>query len=242
MGFILFIYSGLACSSVKTPKKKYLLSNYDGKNIQLNQQSDVDSTFYYFILPYRDSVNAAMNIKIGNALTDFTRKKPESSLGNLVAESVRERASLLLKKHVDIGLVNLGGIRSDLGRGEISIRSIFELMPFENKLIIVSVTGKKLTEILNQLAKIGGEPVSGVRFKIVNGKAQDIMVSGQPIESSKKYIIATNDYLVYGGGSIPGLWDTSERMETNLLIREIILDYIKNRQNLEARMDGRIRE
>ena len=75
----------------------------------------------------------------------------------------------------------------------------------------------------------------------MSDKAEDIVVSGQPIEKNKIYTIATNDYLVNGGGFIPELWKIQKKEETNILIREIILEYVRNRRVLEARLDGRVR-
>jgi len=207
----------------------------------MGESIGVDSAIWRIIKPFQDSLNKTMNVKVGLAKTDLTRAKPESSLGNIIAESLRERASLILKKNVDIGLLNLGGLRTDIGSGEITIGLVYELMPFENKMSILNVTGEELKQILDEIAVIGGEPISGVRFRIVNEKAEDIVVSGQPIEKDKLYSIATNDYLVNGGGFIPELWKIQNKEETNLLIREIILEYVRNRKVLEARLDGRVR-
>jgi 2',3'-cyclic-nucleotide 2'-phosphodiesterase (5'-nucleotidase family) len=245
-GFVLFsilILSSIvwSCKTVDTTKKDYELAKYELQLYNMNQSTGIDSTIWRIIKPYQDSLNKTMNIKVGLAKTDLTRSKPESSLGNIIAESLRERASLLLRTNVDIGLLNLGGLRTDIGSGEITIGLVYELMPFENKLSILYVTGTELKTILDEIAVIGGEPISGVRFRIVNNKAEDIVVSGQPIGYDKMYTIATNDYLVNGGGFIPELWKIQKKDETNLLIRDIILEYVKNRKVLEARLDGRVR-
>jgi 2',3'-cyclic-nucleotide 2'-phosphodiesterase (5'-nucleotidase family) len=231
----------VSCSSVQQSNTIHRFSRYENKGKDVSASFGVDSAIYLWIKPYRDSLQAVMNEKIGKAQDNLVRQKPESSLGNVIAESVRERASLLLKKHVDVGLVNLGGLRTDIGKGDITIGAVYELMPFENSMIILTVSGYELLLILNDLAQIGGEPVSGVRFRIQNGMATDIVVSGQPIDINKSYLVATNDYLVYGGGSIPTLWKIKEKQETTILIRDLIVDYIKNRKTLEARLDGRIR-
>jgi len=241
--FVLFILSSVvwSCQTVEKSKKDYELSYYELRLQNIGETIGVDSAIWRIIKPFQDSLNKTMNVKVGLAKTDLTRAKPESSLGNIIAESLRERASLMLKKNVDIGLLNLGGLRTDIGSGEITIGLVYELMPFENKMSILYVNGEELKQILDEIAEIGGEPISGVRFRIVSDKAEDIVVSGQPIEKNKIYTIATNDYLVNGGGFIPELWKIQKKEETNILIREIILEYVRNRRVLEARLDGRVR-
>ncbi|TNE73307.1 hypothetical protein EP331_04820 [bacterium] len=209
--------------------------------LEMNDVIDSDSAFSALIKPYRDSLTVQMNETVGIASNDFTREKPESSLGNLVAESLREYASILMKTHVDLGLVNLGGLRTDLSKGNITVGELFEVMPFENRLIILELSGKEMKALFNEIAAIQGEPLSGARIRIVNNEARDIIINGQPLKDEQTYTVATSDYLANGGGNMPSLWKTSIRTETNYLIREIIIAYVKNRREVAPVIDGRVR-
>lgn len=211
------------------------------QNEPITAAIEADEAILAFLKPYSDSIKLQMETRLGETKSDLTRTLPESSLGNIIAESLRDCASTILKTNVDIGIVNLGGLRTDVSAGDITVGTVYELMPFENKMIILTVTGQELQSILNDLAEIGGEPISGARFKIVNNVAKDIIVTGQPIDFNKTYTIATSDYLSNGGGSIKSLWTITNTKETNFLIRDIIVEYIKNRRVLDAKLDGRVR-
>jgi 2',3'-cyclic-nucleotide 2'-phosphodiesterase (5'-nucleotidase family) len=215
-------------------------SHADATFFEMNGIIDTDSAYYRIIAPYRSTLAKKMNEPIGKAIDTFTRIKPESSLGNLAAESLRDFASFLLKTHVDLGLVNLGGLRTDLLGGTITIGNIFEVMPFENRLIILEMDGKMMANLLHEIAQINGEPISGARFRIESNQAKDIIINGQPLQDDKIYRIATSDYLANGGGNMPSLWK-AKREETNYLIRDIIIEYVRNRRVVEPVIDGRIR-
>ncbi len=215
-------------------------SHAEATFFEMNGIIDTDSTYYRIIAPYRSELAKKMDEPIGKATDTFTRNKPESSLGNLAAESLRDFASFLLKTHVDLGLVNLGGLRTDLLSGEVTVGHIFEVMPFENRLIILELDGDLMASLLNEIARINGEPMSGARFRIEDNQAKDIIVNGQPLQKDKTYRVATSDYLANGGGNMPSLWK-AKRQETNYLIRDIIIEYVRNRRVVEPVIDGRIR-
>lgn len=240
----IFIGSFVAFSAC-TPSHKIVyppaqFSYAEATFFEMNGIIDTDSAYNRIIAPYRSELAKKMDEPIGKASDTFTRNKPESSLGNLAAESLRDFASFLLKTHVDLGLVNLGGLRSDLLSGEVTVGHIFEVMPFENRLIILELDGELLAKLLNEIAQINGEPVSGVRFRIVENEAKDIIINGQPLQKDKTYRVATSDYLANGGGNMPTLWK-AKRQETNYLIRDIIIEYVRNRRVVEPVVDGRIR-
>lgn len=240
---VLFYFSSCAPTpkTVKSVPVPVQFNSISYQNDSITAAIEPDLAVLAFLKPYADSLREQMETRLGETKSALTRTLPESSLGNIIAESLRDYASTILKTNVDIGIVNLGGLRTDISAGDITVGNVFELMPFENKLIILTVTGDELQSILNDLAVIGGEPISGVRFKIADQIAKDIIVTGQPIDYTKTYTIATNDYLANGGGSIKSFWKINDRNETNFLIREIIMEYVKNRRVLDAQLDGRVR-
>jgi len=185
-----------------------------------------------------------MNIVIGQAAETMKAHAPESLLSNFSADIYKLSATEYLKQPVDIGIVNLGGLRTEIPAGNITIRKVFELMPFENELVILWLKGDKLDELLQFFAKVGGEGVSGIRMTIANNKAVDITINGQALDADKLYSIATNDYLAGGNDKMGQLAMYEKRVNTRIKVRNMLLDYIKNQTKkgniIQSKLDGRI--
>jgi len=141
-------------------------------------------------------------------------------------------------------VVNLGGLRTVVPAGNITIGKVFELMPFENELVIVWLKGDKLDGLLQYFAGMGGEGVSGLHMEIRNGKAVNIFVNGKPIDAEKLYSISTNDYLAGGNDQMVQLAQNVRRVNTGIKVRDMLLDYIKSETKkgnmIQSKLDGRI--
>ena len=137
-----------------------------------------------------------------------------------------------------------GSVRTVIPAGDIQLRKVFELMPFENELVILWLKGDKLNELCQYFASKGGEGVSGLRFVIDNNKALDITINGRSLETDKLYSIATNDYLAGGNDKMVALASYEKRVNTGIKVRSMLLDYIKAEtakgNEIRSALDGRI--
>ena len=203
-----------------------------------------DKEFKKFLEPYKTQLDKEMNEIIGIAPVNMPVHAPESLLSNFTADAFRQVASAYLKSPVDIAIVNLKGLRTQIPAGEITVSKVFELMPFENELVLLWLKGSDLNDLLQFFASIGGEGVSGLKMGIKNGKAVDVRVGGKPVDPAKDYIIATNDYLAEGNDGMSQLAKNDKRIDTGMKIREMLIDYIKNETSkghkIESKRDGRI--
>ena len=182
----------------------------------------------------------------------MTKGYPEGLLGNLVADLTLKKARDHCMRTdsnpdfttVDFCILNNGGLRASLPKGEITRGNIFKLMPFGNTVVVVTLSGEKTKELFDFLARRDGAPISGVKMGIKNHAPVNIMINGEPFDIKKNYRIATSDYLASRGGR----WDFfSDPLEVDLLkykVRDAIIDYLieENRQGhtLKVRLDGRI--
>lgn len=117
-----------------------------------------------------------------------------------------------------------------------------EFMPYENHLVILRLKGDKVFELANQIAELGGAPVSGMRLRIVDGRARGVLVNAQTLSSDKEYLVATTSWAANGGDQFPALWDYSGRIDLHdVNVRDLYIDYFKSRRNIHANRDGRIR-
>lgn len=203
-----------------------------------------DKNYTTYLQPIKQKVGEKMNIVIGQAAETMKGHAPESLLSNFSADVYKQTASTYLNENVDIAIVNLGGLRTVVNAGDITVGKVFELMPFENELVIVWLKGDKLLELLQFFASVGGEGESGIRMEIKDGKATNITIGGKPLDTSKIYSIATNDYLAGGNDKMIQLAQHEKRLNTGIKVRDMLLNYIKSETQkgnlIQSKLDGRI--
>jgi len=202
-----------------------------------------DSALESLIRPYRVPLEQKMTEVIVQSQHPATKELPESSLGNLVCDLLISETSLQTQVKADVCIMNTGGLRIDLPEGNITRSMIFELMPFENEVVLARISGANLKKLLDQVAARGGGPIAGCRMQIINGKAGQISIEGEPLQEDKVYILLSSDYILQGGDrfEIPALEHT---VQANVKVRDILLDAMtrshKAGQTLNPHKDGRI--
>ena len=191
---------------------------------------------------YRSALHDKMGEKIATVHDTLRFSKPESALGNLVADALRYRAGFELQRFVNLSVIGDSSFRLFLTPGELTRKDVMEFMPYENHLVILRLRGDKIFELANQIAELGGAPVSGMRLRIVDGRARGVLVNAQTLSSDKEYLVATTSWAANGGDQFPALWDYSDRIDLHdVNVRELYIDYFKSRRNIHAIRDGRIR-
>ncbi len=200
-----------------------------------------DETISEYIGPYVREMARTMNRVLTVSEGPFERGKPEGALGNLSADIVRYRATAELRKRVDVSVMNNGGLRVPLPEGEITVGHIYELMPFENYIAVLRFSGEQIRQIADELAAVNGEAVSGIRFRIVDGRARDILVDSLSVDPERHYWLATNNWMADGGGDAPTLWEPLERRNIDILIRDAIIEYLRVKESIAPYTDQRIR-
>jgi 2',3'-cyclic-nucleotide 2'-phosphodiesterase (5'-nucleotidase family) len=191
-----------------------------------------DSVSEAIIAPYRAAMEQEMNEILAYSEAAFTKDQPEGSLGDLVADIVLEMANRASLKQsgatFSMCLLNNGGLRSGLPKGAITTRNIFELMPFENKVVALQLTAGNTEKLCNYIAREGGMPVSGLRMKIKDEKAVNIQLSGKAFDPSLTYWVVTSDYLADGGDNMDFFKNPIQRIELPLKVREAIIEYLRS--------------
>lgn len=227
-------------------EQKLVVTEISGKKIPLDKSTEVfaDENFKAFLNPYKMQIDEKMNEVIGVAAEDMRVHAPESLLSNFCADVYRQVAAGYLGETVDVGIVNIKGLRTSIPAGEVKISKIFELMPFENELVLLWMKGSDLSDLLQFFASIGGEGVSGLRMGIKQGAATDMFVADKQLDPMKTYIIATNDYLAEGNDGMTQLTKNIKRVDTGIKIRDMLIRYIReqtaNGMNITSQLDGRI--
>ena len=231
-------------------KTTYVSTDVTTQNISVdNNINAIDSQLVKIYLPLKIIIEKDMNRVISFSEEEMKKNRPESSLTNflsdlLLDEGKKEAAKMNLQIQPAVSFFNYGGIRTSLPKGEITVGKIFELMPFENELVFIQLTGEQLQQFFDSVAKNGGDSVGGVRFVISNGKAKNVLVNDQKLESGKNYWMVTNDYSANGGDDLAVLSHHSKLISSGKKIRDVIILNLEERQKrsevLVADVDGRI--
>lgn len=225
--------------------KKYFVEKSENSKYKISQDAKIDSGIYQMVLPYKTGIDSNMNVVLCESEMQLTKGQPESTLGNFIADLILKRCEIYSGKKIDLSIVNNGGLRiPSLPKGNIIKGKIYELMPFDNLLVVMDLDGKTVSEVLNSIAKDGGSPVSGVRFEIKDTFAQNIFIGGNPLDENKNYTLAISDYLANGGDDLTML-KTKPKTELGILFRDAIIEYLqelsKDGKKIKAELDGRIK-
>lgn len=227
--FLIFILNG--CTT------KPLQANYT--MYKISEQSNVDSSYSQMLSVYKDSLNKSMNQVIGFSINGLTKKQPESGLGNFMTDAIKSMAEKKFNKKIDAAFVNFGGIRSYLPKGDITIGKVFELMPFDNLVVLQQLTGVQLKAFLNRVCEKGGWPVSnGLTYSLKDKKLFEAKVNGMPIDDHATYTIANSDYIANGGDDCSMLKPIAKQ-NINYLMRDAIIEYVKQLTQQNKTVDSK---
>jgi 2',3'-cyclic-nucleotide 2'-phosphodiesterase (5'-nucleotidase family) len=148
------------------------------------------------------------------------------------------------KKKIDICILNSGGIRSILPKGNVTARTAFEIMPFENSLVVIALKGEQILEMVTFfIAEKKPHPLAGITFTIdANNNPKNIMVQGNPLDANTTYYVGTNDYLANGGDNMNFFKKGIQKFDLEYKLRNILIDYFKEVDTIPVIDDVRITE
>ena len=205
-----------------------------------------DPTVAAFIAPYHDKVTSQMAEVLGVAPTALVKSSGESPLANFVADLQRERASQAFAKPIPLGVMTNGGLRAELPAGPVTLGSVFELMPFENELVVLDAPGAVVQQLFDYAAH-AKMAVSGATYTVTfDGQPKDIRIGGQPFDVNQNRIwpIAISDYLASGGDNML-FFKALVPQHTNILLRTAIADHLRALTRagkpVEAKVEGRVK-
>ena len=183
------------------------------------------------IAPIRTEIRASFELPLVNAPKGLFkgRSSEENLLGYWISDALRARSSELLGGPVEFAITNRGGIRANLRGGMLKVGDIFEVMPFDNELIVMDLTGAEVLQVITEgLLRRGGEPCSGVKVTMGGSLQKPIITAtwddGSPIDPKALVRVATTDYLFNGGDALPTLKKGRRPFLTGLPVRQVLLD------------------
>ena len=242
--FVLFVTIGLLLSCSGKPSQ---LRSISGEQLPITADITPEDSVEAFIKPYRNRVNAVLDSVLAYAPSTLTKTDGDlnSSEGNLMADIILTQARPIFKsrtgKDIDMSLMNFGGIRNVISAGAVTARTAFEVMPFENYIVVLEIPGSTVREMVSYLlASDRPQPMAG--FQITtdkNGNLLAVNIGGVPFDEQKTYYLATIDYLLEGGGKADFLKNNTGVTDLDYLVRNAMIDYFSSVDTVRAAVDDR---
>ncbi len=191
---------------------------------------------------YKQKVDSVMAPTLGMSRVFMAASRPESLLSNWAADVLVEGSTATGLPRADMGLINVGGLRSNMPEGVVCVGDIYHISPFQNHLVILEMHGKELQELMHNIAAVYGEGVSSsVKMEISKqGKLLSATIAGEPIDPRRTYTIATLDYLAEGNDKMYALAKHQRMHQTGLTIRSVMMESIIKNRIITSKIEGRI--
>ena len=243
--FWLIIFLLLGC------KYKSQIYKINGQNIAIGNDSKIDKNIENFIAPYKkelDSTEKSMHQKLSFSPKALNKKEGylNTAIGNMMADAVFEICKpLLLKqtnKQLDMVMLNHGGIRAELPKGDITAKTAFSIMPFENSVVVVELSGEVIkNELLSYLIEEQtAHPISGLSIELnKDNSIKHALINGKKIDSEITYFVGTSDYLLNGGDRMTFFAKNKSIYNLNYKIRSLLIDYFRMKDTLNPSPDNR---
>lgn len=242
--FVLFITISVV---VSCKKQNTNLTKIEGKEILIDSAIAISSDINDYVAPYRNRVNEILDSTLAYAPRKITKEEGtyNTPAGNLLADIVFEEAAPIFNARtghaLDFVLVNHGGIRSIISEGNVSARTAFEVMPFENSVVVAELSGKTVRKLISYLLEDKRpHPISGLQI-ILNPDHTlfSVKIQGKPLDDTRSYFVATSDYLSYGGDNMFFFQEAINITKTDYLIRNVLIDYFKKSDTIVSTVDNR---
>ena len=227
-----------------------------------------DTQVQALINGYSQKIDLIMNVYVGETEEDLDGenvRKAETNLGDLVADIMREVSG------ADAAIINGGGIRTSIRKGGVRVKDVYSVLPFDNYIVSIRLTGKQIREAL-EYGFSGIEEDAG-RFPQVSGlkityspsapkgsRIRELLIEGEPVDPLKEYRVATNDFMAAGGDGYKAFGEAirsskdfeiiggmmkGEKVvysDAGRWIRDVVIDYIRARGKIAPRVEDRIVE
>jgi len=242
--FVIFITIVFAFSCKKQP---LTLQAIAARQLLIDSTSTEIKAIEDFITPYRNRIDVVLDSALAYAPYTISKTdgKNNTTAGNLMADIMLSEANPIFKSRtgmdIDFVLMNHGGIRAGISKGNVSSRTAYEIMPFENSISVVELDGKSVLALVDYLiTSKRAHPIAGIQVILnVDETLNKINIQGKPFDKNSRYYVATSDYLVKGGDDMVFFKNGLSFTSLDYKIRNAIIDFFSKVDTLSPKIDDR---
>lgn len=234
-----------ACKS--SSEQTFAITSVVTTKTEMNDAWDAepDATVAAIFEPYKEQINSIMSPVVGVSAMEMTGHRPESLLSNLVADVLRAAALQHTGQPADAAVMNVGGLRAALPEGDVTFGHIFEILPFENSLCVLTLKGSVVRELAENIVSARGEGISNLKITATkDGKLKSCTIGGRPIDDNKTYRVATIDYLAGGNDKMVAFKKAlNSECFPQATVRSLFLEYVqeltRRGEKISSTVEGR---
>lgn len=222
--------------------RNYAIVAYE--NIDVVTTSNSFSKSDSIISLYKAVIDSEMNELIGYSVMSMNTGFPEGLLGNFVADLMLESVKTIYPLNNVFSLTNNGGLRTAMPSGPVYRKDIFEIMPFDNQVVVLKLDSNLMKDLFNYIISGDEMAVGGCHLIYKDKKLLKAVIDSADWNKSETYYLVTLDYLANGGSGMFFLKKAEIYKKTNVLLRDMIIAYIKDKnikgELISSETDGRI--
>lgn len=226
--------------------RTYTVSKSVTKQTSIDSTLEGDNSINQFLTPYRAKIDTEMSKVLAFSPRPlFKNEAPlNTGIGNMMADAVMQLSNPIFKQRynaeIDIVLLNYGGIRGGINQGNVTTRTAFNIMPFENEVVVVKLDSVQLKALINYLVEAkSAHPIAGLKLKLqANGQLDQAEVNSQPLDKPY-YYVATSDYLAKGGDQMDFFTQSDSIFRLDYKLRKLFIDYFEQQDTLNSHVDQR---
>ncbi len=219
----------------------------DVKSVRMELTSALDakpdSAAISLLNHYREAVDSIVSPVIGRSEVAMTPGRPESLLGNWVADAMMDFSDFDGGGRADLGIVNVGSLRASVPEGDVTRGDVMLIIPFQDNLAVAYMKGSDLLALMSEMALAGGEAVSHEVKMVIShdGGLKEVFISGLPIDEERTYRVVTLDYLAEGNDRLPSFAKAGRVEIGDQCIRDILVESVSRSGVITSSMEGRIK-
>ena len=243
------VYVALVAVLFSSCKKNsnYELTKITSKKIAVDSTISSSKKIDDFVDPYKTEITAKMEEVLSYTPTDLLLDdgKLQSTMGNLMADMCYKMANPVFKEltneSIDFVMLNHGGVRATIAKGNITTANAFKIMPFENEFVVAELTGAKVQELLSHFIENNrAHPFCrNIELSLKDG-SYDFKIKGEVFDKHKSYKVLTSDFLQTGGDKMYFFKNPKKLTKLNVKMRDAIIDYFKKIDTIKAVIDKRV--
>ncbi len=242
---LIFLLNFLVFFSCK--KKNFHITTIKGKQIEINDSIQDKIEIEDFIAPFRVHIEKDLDSIIAYAMGTYSKSDGDfnTAIGNFMADAIYDQAAPVFNRrtgnNLDMVLLNHGGIRSIISKGDIRMRNVYELMPFENKIVVIALKGRQIDSMISFLCRSRkANPISKLKLTIDSEfNPIEASINGEKINTERIYYVATNDYLYNNGDNMRFFRPNDGYFDLNYKVRNALIDYLKQVDTINPVSDDR---
>lgn len=241
-------------AQVKIYKLNFARPLVSFKFLPLDRHVVEDPETLALVAEYETVLDEELGETIGETLVPFDTNRDqvrqiETTIGNLVADAQRELVD------ADVAMMNGGSLRGDriFEVGPITGRDVLTILPFNNVLVKVELSGKQLFDALENSVSLAEHnagrfaQVSGMSFTVdlsqdPGSRVSNVLVAGEPLDLNRSYTASINDYIVEGGDGYTSFEGTTKLVDelAGPLLVDVLTNYIRDNSPVNPQLEGRI--